>query len=268
MPSACALTISRCVCTLAIYFQVTPEHPLVIAANRDEFYDRPAAAPKRLSEDPWIVAGQDLSAGGTWFGVNGHGIAAGILNRRGATPPDATRHSRGLLCLEALRQAAVVDAVRLVRDQPADRFNPFNLLLASPRAAAVVGNVTGTMVVTALPPGLHLLTNLDLDDFECPRIAKSYRLFEDVQRSLASSEIPQIIKVLRGILADHSTPLDPRSALPPNNLCVHTERFGTRSSSIVIYSAATQQFRMWHADGAPCRTPYTEVLLPYSPKKR
>jgi hypothetical protein len=64
------------------------------------------------------------------------------------------------------------------------------------------------------------------------------------------------------ILSDHSTPLDPRSDGPPNNLCVHTEHFGTRSSSIIVYVAAERRFRFWHANGAPCEVDFAEIMLP------
>jgi hypothetical protein len=56
--------------------------------------------------------------------------------------------------------------------------------------------------------------------------------------------------------------LDPRAPLPLNNLCVHTEHFGTRSSTVLLYSAREQRFRMWHAAGPPCRVEYAEVELP------
>ena len=249
-------------CTLAIYFHTSPEFPVVVAANRDEFYDRPATAPGAIPNAPWIVAGQDLTAGGTWLGLNAHNVVAGLLNRRTGQPPDPTRRSRGLLCLDVLQHASVAAAAAAVCADRGDRYNPFNLLIASPDAACVIGNVTGSMVVTPLPPGLHVLTNLELNDAECPRIAKSYRLFDDARRLLGAGSLPEFRGVLGEILADHSTPLDPRSQGMPNNLCVHSERFGTRSSTVLIHAASTRRFRMWHADGPPCRTAYTEVSLP------
>jgi uncharacterized protein with NRDE domain len=250
------------VCTLAIYFQTSSQFPIVIAANRDEFYSRPAKAPARLASDPWVVAGQDVIAGGTWLGLNAHGVVAGLLNRRTPTAPDPTRRSRGLLCLDALRHSSVEAAAAHVCREPADRYNPFNLLLASPDAACVMGNVSGEMVRTPLATGLHLLTNLDVNDFECPRIAKSYRLFDEHRRSLDAGSGDEILAALRRILSDHSTPLDPRSDGPPNNLCVHTERFGTRSSSVLLYSARSRRFVMWYADGPPCETDYAQIALP------
>lgn len=249
-------------CTLAIYFQASREFPLVVAANRDEFFDRAATGPARLEGDPWIVAGRDVRAGGTWLGVNAHRLVAGILNRRGSAFADPTRRSRGLLCLEALHAGSVADARAQVRPQSSTLYNPFNLLVASPEAACVVGNRSGRMAETALQPGLHLLTNLELNDPECPRIAKSYGLFQAAGEQLRAQTLEDFLARLRTILSDHSTPLDPRSQGPPNNLCVHTERFGTRSSTLLIYSATADRFRMWHAAGPPCTTAYVEVELP------
>jgi uncharacterized protein with NRDE domain len=77
------------VCTLALYFRVLEEFPLLIAANRDEQYDRPSVAPYPWPTTPVIVAGKDLRAGGTWLGVNEHGLAVAILNRRETRPSPA-----------------------------------------------------------------------------------------------------------------------------------------------------------------------------------
>lgn len=249
-------------CTLAIYFQTSAAFPVVVAANRDEFYERPARPPARLADDPWIVAGCDVRAGGTWLGVNACGLVAGVLNRRSPTAPDPTRRSRGLLCLEALRQRSVQAARALVQREAAHLYNPFNLLIAAPDAACVIGNRSGQMLDTPLEPGLHLLTNLELNDPECPRIAKSYGLFEEAQGHLTEHSVDRFLTRLRSILSDHSTPLDPREPLPPNNLCVHTDHFGTRSSTVLMYSARAQRFRMWHAAGPPCQVEYAKVELP------
>ena len=249
-------------CTLAIYFQASDDLPVVVAANRDEFYERPATPPVALAGDPWIVAGQDLVAGGTWLGVNGHNLVAGIVNRRRNQAPDPTLRSRGHLCLDALRHGSVTAARTAVEHDPGTLYNSFNLLIAAPDAASVTGNISGTMTSTALTPGLHLLTNLELNDFECPRIAKSYTLFDAARQRLRREGIPELLCTLRAILSDHSTPLDPRSDGPPNNLCVHTERFGTRSSSILVYVAAERRFRFWHTNGPPCQVEYSEVSLP------
>ena len=67
-------------CTLAIHFHQSSKLPLVVAANRDEFYARRALPPRVISVRPWVAGGQDLNAGGTWFGVNEHDMVAAVLN--------------------------------------------------------------------------------------------------------------------------------------------------------------------------------------------
>ena len=96
-------------CTLAIYFQMTDDYPIVIAANRDEYLDRPAAKPTTLCARPHVVGGKDLRAGGTWLGVNEYGLVAGLLNRRTEAPPNPDARSRGLL---APRRAALPHRAR------------------------------------------------------------------------------------------------------------------------------------------------------------
>jgi len=250
------------VCTLAIYFQVSREYPLVIAANRDEFLDRPTLPPQVLGVDPWIVGGQDTLGGGTWLGLNAHHLVAGLLNRRTHAPLDPNRRSRGLLCLDALGASSPSAAADDIARRDGADYNPFNLLVASPEAACVIGNFSGNMQRTPLPPGLHLLSNLELNDPRCPRIAKSVGLFEAAVPLLHPDGLGDLFVAIRTILSDHSTPLDPRSQGLPNNLCVHLDRYGTRSSSILVYSAATRQSRMWFANAAPCRTEFEEVALP------
>ncbi len=245
-------------CTLAVYVRCTSGLPLLVAANRDEFLDRPTADPHLLLADPWVVGGQDLSAGGTWFGVNAAGMVVGLLNRRRPGGPDATLQSRGLLTLAILQEPGVAAARRTLQSIDGGAYNAFNLLIADRDEALVVTNRGGAMQVTTLDPGVHLLTNLELNDPTCPRIAKSWQRFRALD--LAGAADPTtLLPDLRTILADHSTALDPRAEVI-DTLCVHLPGYGTRSSSIV--AAAGGCLRFWHAPGPPCRTEYREVPLP------
>jgi len=245
-------------CTLAAYVRVSADVPLLVAANRDEFLDRSSAEPALIAYEPAVFAGQDLSAGGTWFGVNQHGMVVGLLNRRQSDGPDATRRSRGLLCLEILQTRTPDDAAARLRALPAGTYNGFNLLVANARQAFVATNPTGAVQLTPLPPGVHLLTNLALNDPTCPRIAKSSALFRAVALP-AADDIATVVPTLHTILSDHSTALDPR-ATTIDTLCVHRDGYGTRSSSIVAVTGEGH-LRYWHASGPPCRTAHRELAL-------
>jgi uncharacterized protein with NRDE domain len=246
-------------CTLAAYVGTSPTLPLLVAANRDEFLARPTIDPAAIAVAPWVFAGQDLSAGGTWFGVNEHGMVVGLLNRRSPGGPDASRRSRGLLCLETLQAASPDAAAARLETLSAADYNPFNLLVADRQTALVATPVGGRIHITRLTPGVHLLTNLALNDPTCPRIAKSSVRFASLPMP-GNGDAAGLIEPLRSILADHSTALDPRAEVI-DTLCVHLPGYGTRSSSIVALDAAGHP-RWWHAAGSPCRTPFVELTLP------
>src|SRR5271157_2216612 len=105
-------------CTVVLL--IRPDHlwPVTLAANRDERLDRswdPPAA--HWPEQPGVIAGRDRSGGGTWMGVNSHGVVAAALNRRGTLGPARGKRSRGELPLLALAhrsaEAAAASVVAL-----------------------------------------------------------------------------------------------------------------------------------------------------------
>lgn len=249
-------------CTLAVFVGCAPALPLLVATNRDEFLDRPTADPRLLAADPWVVGGQDLSAGGTWFGVNGAGMVVGLLNRQRSGGPDDRLRSRGLLTLSLLQQPGIDAARAVLAEIDGAAYNAFNLLIADRREALVVTNRGGRVQTTPLETGVHLLTNLELNDPTCPRIAKSCAQFRALDLG-AAPEPAALLPHLRRILSDHSTALDPRAEVI-DTLCVHLPSYGTRSSSVVA-ADPSGRLRYWHAPGPPCGTAYAEIALPASP---
>ncbi len=203
-------------CTLALYFQEFPHHPVVIAANRDELLARPSTAPILLWEYPAIIGGKDLLAGGTWLGVNTAGVVAGVLNRRTTTPPDPRKRSRGQLCLEVLKRDHPEKALTFLATLPPQDYNPFNLFIATPTSAYVVYSLADTISIQPLHPGLYLLTNLNLNDPTCPRITHSYQRFaQSGQRFLCSGSLTEFFSLLHTVLSDHTHPIG-RFTDPPH----------------------------------------------------
>jgi uncharacterized protein with NRDE domain len=250
-------------CTLAIYFQAFADYPVVVAANRDEYLARPALPPTTLAELPHIVGGKDLRASGTWLGLNQHGLIAGLLNRRnGGLENDSALRSRGLLCLDALRHRTAAEAARFVAGQSGRSYNPFNLLIASREQAFVAYNRWGQIEVVSLIPGVHLLTNLDVDDFECPRISRSRRRFDELGLNSDFARDPVAQREdLHRLLADHSTQLDPRSGRP-NSLCLHLGDYGTRSSSLIFLGRQPESIQHFYAAGPPCTASHEPAIVP------
>ena len=254
-------------CTLAIYFQATRDYPVVIAANRDEFLDRPATDPTTLCESPHVIGGKDLKASGTWLGISEHGIVAGLLNRRAEDGGNPRARSRGLLCLDALRFRNPAEAAEFVGGQRGSDYNPFNLLMVSREQAFVAYNRGAAIEVVELKPGLHLLSNLNVDDFECPKISASYGKFERLGANAEFQRDPIGQRAALGaLLADHNTQLDsrigPAAGGKSNALCLHVEGYGTRSSSMIFMRAATPEISHFFAPGPPCQTAYAPAAVP------
>lgn len=250
------------VCTLAIYVRQFPDVPIVVAANRDEFLERPATAPLVLLERPRIVGGRDLQAGGTWLGISECGVVAGLLNRRTVEPPVSSKRSRGLLLLEVLTSESAAAAEQTLAAIDPEAYNAFSLLVADRTHALVAQNRTGAMRLTTLDPGVHVLSNLDVNDPTCPKIARAHGLFAAAGDGFRSDgDQPRLRGALRRILADHTTALDPQQPDVLGALCVHADGFGTRCSSL-LFLEASGRWQHWYADGPPCRADYEPALTP------
>ncbi|MEZ5930787.1 MAG: NRDE family protein [Alphaproteobacteria bacterium] len=118
-------------CTLVMLRRPEARWPLMIAANRDELSTRPWKGPARHWPDrPDVVAGKDMTADGSWFGVNDDGVVAAILNRPGTLGPADGKRSRGELVLEALDHAEAKVAAEALADLDPESYRPFNLVVA------------------------------------------------------------------------------------------------------------------------------------------
>src|SRR5262245_61690161 len=230
-------------CTLVVLHQAIPGLPLLVAANRDEFYDRRAEAPA-LRETPGgvaVVAPRDARGGGTWFGLNARGLFAAVTNV--ACPnPDPSRRSRGLLVLDALEAPSPEEAARRALAQGSRRHNPFNLFVGDAREAWAVTCSSDTPRRLRLDPGVHVIGNGALDAPPSPKVA---RLRAEAAR-VAGGPAPAALRGLAELCRGHSDE-DPLAGA-----CVHTERYGTRSSALLALSEREAESTLCFADGAPC----------------
>lgn len=159
-------------CTLVLSRLSNSPWPLVIAANRDEMAGRPWRPPGRHWPDrPEVVAGLDELAGGSWLGVNDHGVVAAILNRMGTLGPQPGKRSRGELVLDALDHADAADAADALRHLDGRAWRPFNMVVADNRDAFWLRSDGDRVAARPIAEGVHMLTALDLDDAASPRVA-------------------------------------------------------------------------------------------------
>ena len=253
---------SEGVCTLAIFFRMLPDCALLIAANRDEHYDRPTASPAEVAASPRIFAGRDLRSGGTWLGVNEHGVIAAILNRRinsyDGTLPD--RRSRGLLCMDLLGLPSASEGAVWLRSHNAE-YNPFTLLVADCNEAYVTYNSESRFVTKSLQPGLHVFSSAAEFDLHSRKADRAYDLFGAVAQRFGEKHDPwrsEAVAALHQVLGDHSLPA--ASNDPGDAICVHRENSGTVSSSIAMLSPSGSRFDFFHCPGAPCRNKFASAV--------
>lgn len=239
-------------CIIMVMYQTVPNYPIVIAANRDEYYSRSASGPCMLQHDPTSWGGRDQQAGGSWLGVNAHGLVVGLTNRRMSDEQENAedRRSRGLLCLDALRQREPADVAAWLSSEAPDRYNAFNLMVMNADSALWIA-YDGKPNIHVLTPGLHILANRDLNDAHSVRIQRARELIEPVQyRSL-----DDLMPYLKHACRDHQEAIADR-----DTICMHREnaKYGTVSSSILAIAPNLQQSRYLYADAHPCESEYRD----------
>ena len=235
-------------CTLVVLHRAVPGVPLLVAANRDEFFARRSEGPalRRTAGGIAVVAPRDTRGGGTWFGVNSCGLFAALTNVAGEAP-DPERRSRGLLVLDSLEAATAGEAASLAESVASDRHNAFNLFVADAREAWGVTSRGGARRLR-LEPGVHVVGNTALD---APPSAKVAGLRERAQR-LAGLGLAASLEGLALLCRDHG------ASDPLANACVHTESYGTRSSALLALAEAEGESVFRFSDGPPCENDYDD----------
>jgi uncharacterized protein with NRDE domain len=263
-------------CTLVAIAGLCPGIPLVVAANRDELYARASSPPAVLVSEPGIVAGRDLSKGGTWLGVTEHGFFVAVTNQRSWVPFDPSHRSRGELVLELLRAGSPAAAIQRVGLLDARAYTPFNLLFGDAGSLHVAYARDGgaTVAVEPLGRGVWVLNNDTIGSRDFPKASRAL----DLVSPRANRPWDELLPVLESTLGDHELPPladvpRPESGTPLSHdqlqalqaLCVHTPVYGTRSATVLgLATGRVLHYRF--ANGPPCTTPFEDVTLFRSPE--
>lgn len=225
-----------------IVFAWRPEHdvPLLLAANRDEFYARPTLPLAAWKDTPQVLAGRDLEAGGTWLGLGPGGRFAALTNIRDPGQP-AGRRSRGDLVAQFLTGGmGLDDYLREVRGRCAE-YAGFNLLLGTiepGQAPRLMYFNARQGEPVALAAGVYGLSNAALDS-PWPKLVKA-------REALAAQLAEPIEEALLAVLNDPEPAAE--ADLPDTGVGLATERllssvfiaspsYGTRASTLVTLRA-------------------------------
>jgi len=247
-------------CTAVILRRPEHEWPLLIAANRDEMIDRPWLPPARHWPDrPETVGGQDTLSGGSWLGVNDHGVVVGVLNRTGTLGPVDGKRSRGELVLEALDHADASEAAEAMGNIDPHAYRSFNLFIADDRDAYWLAARNGAMSVKVypVPEGVSILTSQDLNTERAPRIGTFRPLF---QAAAAPDPAMDDWREWERLMASGLPRPDDE---PDEAMSIVTDRgYGTVSSSLIALPRKEPgaKTRWRFAAGRPGAAPYESVL--------
>ncbi|HUZ22818.1 MAG TPA: NRDE family protein [Streptosporangiaceae bacterium] len=260
-------------CLLIALFQVVADAPLIVAANRDERYARPAVAMTTLRrQGPRILGGRDELAGGTWLAVNEHGLIAGLTNQPSPAGRDVTKRSRGEipLAFAAYRNAAEAVTAVCAKLDPVD-YNPCWLLVGDRHRLFSIG-LAGEGAhpdVEELAPGVHILENAPLrarsaKTAQVARLVAAQRAARAAGAACglgAGEDLATAADALAAVLSDHRPAAGlavPARSPAISAACVHTPEYGTRSALIATITAAGPPL-LRVADGSPCVVPFRDA---------
>lgn len=222
-------------CLIAFAYNVHPSYRLILAANRDEFYERPSSSADFWKDNPDVLAGRDLKNGGTWLGITRDGKFAAITNYRDPSTLKSVAPSRGKLVSDYLIGNHNIENYLKIVSSKVFQYNSFNLLL---------GDDNGLFVFSSrgeqqkLKPGIYGLSN-HLLNTPWPKVVRSRRML----KAALEKKGDDLEAALFDLLADRRVPPDDK--LPSTGIGLEWERllssifiespiYGTRSSTVLL----------------------------------
>ena len=256
-------------CLIVFSWQPEAEYPLIIAANRDEFYRRPTKPVHFWQDHPDIIGGRDLEAGGTWMAFNRDGRFAAVTNYREMPPPPG-KLSRGQLVSDYLQNShsasEYLHSVSAVIEEDEGTWSGFNLLAGDSSGLYYYSNRSRS--IQTLEPGLYGLSN-HLLDTPWPKVKKTK---EDLQALLDSHNYAAPERIV-SVMHDATQYAD--NKLPSTGLKLPTERmlsscfiaspdYGTRNTSaLILHNSGKLLWReqLYEAEGCKGQSLQFELAL-------
>ncbi len=244
-------------CVLFFANRVHARYDLVFAGNRDEAYHRPAALAGWWVDDPDVLAGRDLEAGGTWLGVTREGRWSVVTNVRDLPAHRARDRSRGALPTRFLVGTEEPETYARRVFEERHEFNPFNLIVGDAEAVWIVS--THMDAPEEIAPGVYGLSNATLDA-PWPKVIRGKAAFDNILQAREPSTDACLDFLHDGHrapdndLPDTGVGLDMERKLSP--LFIANDRYGTRASSVILLDEEGGRFveRTYSAGGVEGET--------------
>jgi uncharacterized protein with NRDE domain len=222
-------------CLIVLAYKYHPDYKLILGANRDEFYDRPADAAHQWKDNPSLLAGKDLKEGGTWCGITTDGKIAAITNYRNMKSIKKNAVSRGKIVTGYLLGNYSPEQFAGELIETAEQYNGYSLVFGNKSDLYFFSNQTKKL--EEIQPGIHGLSN-HLIDTPWFNVTCGKNLLKN-----AINNHSDFTGKLFEMLNDKT--LAPDSDLPDTGLPVETEKkissifvenknYGTRSSTVIL----------------------------------
>lgn len=234
-------------CLILFAYRAHPNYPLIVAANRDEFFNRPTLAADFWHSHPYILGGRDLLAGGTWLGISTQGRFAALTNFRQASDlqgRNAQLRSRGEITSNFLQQHIAPQNFLRQLDTESDQFSGFNTILGDTDRLFYYSNKSKQIV--DLSPGIYGLSNGLLNSpwqkVELGKQRLQQLITESSSDNLRSESLLSILTDT-SIASDHSLPstgfpLEKERVL--SSAFISSENYGTCCSTALIVDATSR----------------------------
>ncbi|MCP4751540.1 MAG: NRDE family protein [Proteobacteria bacterium] len=223
-------------CLILLAYQVHAKYPLVVAANRDEFYDRPTAPADFWDTHRELLAGRDLQGGGTWLGITRQGRFAALTNFRRPQGPEASAPSRGRIVLDCLAGTESMESYLNQLSDSSARYNGFNLLAGTVDSLVYFANETGK--IETVSPGIHGLCN-HLLDTPWPKVVRGKTRLSKCLEKESGPDLEELVCLMLDVtpapdaeLPDTGVGLEMESML--SSIFIRSPSYGTRSSTILL----------------------------------
>jgi uncharacterized protein with NRDE domain len=232
-------------CLVLFAYRMHETYKLIAAANRDEFYDRPTAPAGYWEDHPRVLAGRDLSKGGTWMGISETGRFAALTNYRNPRETTLGTRSRGELAADFLKGSHTPAEYMQEAAEKRLLYPGYNLLTGDENDLYYYSNVQNQ--VKKLEPGIYGLSN-DFLDTDWPKVTRGKAGLSAIIRENDAALPERLFSLLQQ--ADPA----PDESLPKTGLSLEWERllsplfikstgYGTRSSTVLLMTEHKMDYR-------------------------